>query len=252
MDIKKRTDILMNGFIAGSKNPVILGGHFALANDPKNRRAVIPAIFQEVQDEKVAEAMKHDPYMSYFPLETFQASLELLKWNSSAKLLLLVNDWQQVQDTDMPKAELRKTFYFYNKEKLPVSFHEMAKLKKMNIEQKIFRPEKENTYYNSMYWSESILRNKFKSAKYKSCSLKNACAQEFTPLLDFCEASGIDKMVAMIPATCAYPILEAVSEFKNIRDGKMDVMTVFFNKTTSLEEFWNVTASKNGKEIENL
>ena len=253
MDIKKRIDILMNGFIAGSKNPVILGGHFALANDPKNKRSVIPAIFQEVEDGPVAESMKRNPYMSYFPLETFEASLKLLKWNSSAKLLSLVNDWQQVQDTDMPKAELRKTFYFYNKDKLPKTFEKVAKEYGVDVKERMFQPTGINTYYESMYWSESILRNKFKNAAaYKSCSLKNGCAQEFTPLLDFCERSGVDKMVAMIPATCAYPILDAVNEFRNIRDGKMDVMTVFFDKTTSLEEFWNVTVFKNGIQVENI
>lgn len=246
---KNEIKILLNEFMNDAKASVILGGHFALTNDPNNTRALIPAIFQDCEDAEAADWMKKSPYMSYFPSETFSMSLDLLKAQHNAKLLLLANDWQQVKETEVSKAELRKSFYSANK--LPNLFTHLATEATVNIAERIFDPTTENTYHDSMYWSEMLLRNKFGNrAAYQSCSLKNGCAQEFTPLLDFCESKKQNKMVAMIPATCAYPILDATNEFKNVRDGKMDVMTVFFAHAVSLENFWDVTIFLNGKEME--
>ena len=249
MKIENKIRLAMREFIGNATSPVILGGHFALANDPEDTTSLIPGIFQDCETlPETSDWMKHHPYMSYFPSETFSMSLELLKECERAKLLLLVNDWQHVKETTVSKHRLRESFYMKNQ--LPTYFNDLAVKHNVEVMKSILHSPAKATYHGSFYWSETMLRNKFDShAIYKNCSLKNGCAQEFMPLLDSCESMKVDKMLAFIPATCAYPIISATDEFKNMHDGKMDIMTIFFSNSLSLEKFWDVSVFLNGKEV---
>lgn len=251
--MKNKIKTMMQQFINDSNSPVILGGHFSLMNTPGNKIQLMPAIFQDCLDKQVSDEMRQNPYMAHFPVETFAMSLELLKHNHQAKLLLLSNDWQNVKETaEFTKGELRDCYYqFISQQEIPLSYRSMSDDAGIMIDSKILHPPKGFTYHKSRYWSEQLLRNKFDNSKnYKSCSLKHGCAQEFMPLLDKLEVMGFDKLVAMIPATCAYPVIDAVNEFKNMHNGKIDIMTAFINNSLSLENFWDCSTFVNGKEVD--
>lgn len=239
---------LLHEHINRAKTPVIIGGHFALANDPTNTRLLIPAIFQDCQDPSTRIWMEKHHYMSHFPSETFSMSVDMLQVHSHARLMLLVNDWQHVKDTDVLKSKLRNDYYINNR--IPPLFEKLASNKKIDITSRIIRGPREFNQEKSIYWSEINLRNKFSSApKYKSCSLKNGCAQEVTPLFDSCEKMGVDTLVAFVPGTCAYPIIDATNEFKNMRYGSMNVLMIACTNPLSLENFWDAPVFLNGKEL---
>jgi len=246
MNSKNKIKFLSGKFLSASQSPIILGGHFALVNDPQNPSTLIPGIFQDCENTETKQWMKDHPYMSHFPVETFDVSLDLLIEHQHSKFLMLVNDWQHVTDTKLLKKELRANYYAKNT--LPKLFEAMIVNKGLSTADRILYPLKEDLVQKSIFWSEVRLRNKFSTRSvYKSCPLKNGCAQEFSPLLDSCEERRVDKMLAFIPATCAYPIMDAVNEFKKARFGKMDIMTIFISNSLSLENFWDATISFNGE-----
>ncbi len=228
-------------FLSESSASVILGGHFSLVHETPGSDILVPGIFEDCKNKKTSDWVKKHPYMSHFPTETFSITAELVKKTVGAKVLLLANDWQHVEKTTQPKSEARKEFY--RASEIPPSFAKRAMKQELNLVSKVFNPPPEMTYHHSYFFSETILRNKFDNhARYKSCSLKNGCAQEFMPLFDACEKKGFERMVAFIPATCAYPVMQAVGEFKNIYNGRMKIMSIFISDSMDMSKFWN-TAS---------
>lgn len=194
----------------------IMAGHFALVADSK-KQALIPAIHQDIEDEKLAEHVKTHPYMGDFPTETWQAGVEvlnnLLKENRETKLSILANDWQWVPTVESGlENELRQKFF--QEGQLTKSFNHSLTNKGLEA-QKIMVPFKSNDgkkLINNYFFSENGLRQRYKNYFKGTCNLDgNKCAQEFVPFLSLLAKEGFGTVVSFVPRTC-YGAIEEGSQ----------------------------------------
>ncbi|MBK5000709.1 hypothetical protein IAE37_002985 [Pseudomonas sp. S31] len=90
----------------------IMAGHFMLFFDPQGKR-LEPGIFEDIQNPMLKEAVK--TRVGIFPTYTWKLAIQLAENASinnkkSAKLILLVNDWQYVPDNKQD-TDYRTQFY---------------------------------------------------------------------------------------------------------------------------------------------
>lgn len=104
--------------------PVIMGGHFMLFEDPATGR-LVPGLIEEQRDETMRRRVAGR--VGIFPGYTWGLSLDLarefIERGAGARLLLLINDWQYVPTTGRPASELRAEFLEAFTE-LPASYQE--------------------------------------------------------------------------------------------------------------------------------
>jgi len=240
MLVKNRGDLLKVLSKEIDKNKgltVIQAGHFALIPD---NDALIPAIFQDVKNNKLKHDIKSHIYMGSFPLNTWKAGLVLASYcrknNKKSKLVILVNDWQWV-----PKAnfggENKLREIFYQSSQLPRSYKK--ELDKNDISEKNIIPfkNKNGKINNNLFFSEQKLRNQFGNYYSPQCSLDNSCAQEYIPLLLQLSKEKVKLFISFIPRTCMLPINGGSTKAKESYDLDMKIINVFANGTYK-HDFW--------------
>ena len=237
---KEEIKLYLEDIVQNSKNPIIIGGHYSLMNNLENPNELIPSIIEQLTDRDLKKLILEDPFIGIFPSETFLMSLGLLKINESARILFLVNDWQNVLMFDvMTKGQMRRNYF--QKNELPKSYLKQAEKQNINLCEKVFPAPKKMSYHGSQLFSETILRNKYENSSIlKSCPLGTSCAQEMLPLLIYCSVHTQD-FIGILPITCMEPILEACTTFKEKFNRKMKINLVFPTNPTSKEDFWNDT-----------
>lgn len=225
--------------IIGNRKAIILAGHFPIITS--NTGDTFPGIYQDIKKEsEMYSYTKKHPYMGKFPLETFKMGVSLLK-NKESKILLLVNDHQFMKKMKEPGNKVnpyREDFYLKNH--VPISYELELALKKKCPSETIWTPSPGITFHDSSWFvSEQLLRNRFSDRKkYRSCSLKSNCAQEFYPLLEEVSKTDFEVIVNFIPFSCTEPITDSTNLFKRNYNDKLDIINIFLNGTFSKKKMW--------------
>lgn len=234
----QKQDILkhLNGRIADASGRVcIMAGHFALF--PTNGHGpVIPGIFQDIKDEEIAHKVQFHPYMGLLPVETLALALSVAKENTD--FAFLVNDWQHIPKHMSTDTEnfFRKGFY-QNTTTLPDSFEKM--FLESGITKRVVNPGTFSMYGNTLFFSETRLRNYFDNhVEFKSCPLKNGCAQEYVPFVQRIAELGYTELINFIPDTCETPI-RASTEYSIENGCYINVTNIFCNGHRHKTLFWD-------------
>lgn len=219
---------------------VIQAGHFALVHDEKNDKS-IPGIFADIEDEEQRNAVKSQPYMGHFPIETLKMGIELVKYakdnGKDAKIAIFVNDWQWIKKVESGKKNKYREEYYQNP-KLPESY--IKELKANNLDESIILPSKtgDEETSNKLYFSETRLRKRFLSLFSKTCNLENECAREYVPFLDYLSNNGTRLFLSFVPETCSKAIIAGSKKSKKIYDmHSLKIINLFANGIFK-DNFW--------------
>ena len=241
MNIKKEEiEQILSLFIGESIGPVcIMAGHFSLYPESNY---LVPAIFQDIEDKTLSDLIKFHPYMGYLPIETF--SMAVNHFSEKTNFAFMVNDWQHVpKSTAAPHLmnNFRKVFYEKNHE-LPNSFKKLFAEKA--TKESIISPGKFGLSGNKIYFSESKLRQYFdNNLAIQACDLKNSCAQEYLPFIQYVESLQYQRLVSFIPGTCKAPISQSTNYA--IENGcKMQILNIYCHGGSSPDEFWERTQTE--------
>lgn len=221
------------------KSIACIAGHFALITLENGE--TVPAIHQDVTDEKAIARMKREMYMAELPLETFDMGLRL---SQQARvpfgITLLVNDHQYINKND-PGSNEANPFResFYENFLLPESYS--AKLDAFGNCDGVFllNTDDKLTYHkNRWYFSESKLRNRYHGRKeYQACNLSGECARELAPYFDHVSKYA-QMLIILAPGTCMNPINEATRYVVNNPELDLEIHSVFIFESHDLDRFW--------------
>jgi len=226
-----------------SMGPIVIqAGHFALIPNESSRH-LIPGVFNDIKNAQLQESVKFQPYMGYFPIESWKAGIELLAYakakNKTVHILLIINDWQWVPSvTSGQENPLRDEFY--KKCKLPVSFEQILSDNKCSVDDIMpMRGNKDNTYH-SLYFSEVKLRKLYQRRGYdKLCKLgSNLCAREYVPLLMELTKQNTELFISFVPKTCQEPISRGTKETKEKMNIAIRILNIFTHGISE-ESFWD-------------
>lgn len=208
---------------------ILMAGHFALVFDDKKGK-LVPGVFQDIDDKKKKKSVKENPYMGYFPLETWKMGIRLAAFakekGKNVKVAILANDWQWI-----PKAEFgeKNTLRddFYKNSEFPKSFKK--ELEKNGLDESVMLPFKtqDGKINNKLFFSEQRLRKRFVNYLAAKCDLNNQCAQEYVPFLNQLEKEKVNLLVSFIPKTCMSSIKEGTRRSKEDFGVKIKVVNVF-------------------------
>ncbi|MEX0649962.1 MAG: hypothetical protein WD200_03105 [Candidatus Andersenbacteria bacterium] len=186
----------------------IQAGHFALVHE-ENDNEVIPAIFQDIQNDEQRESIKQHPYMGHFPLESWKIGVELAKYalgiNKSAKFILMVNDWQWVKKVEHGESNPHREA-FYKNAQLPPSFVEVLATSGLSDELILPFKNQDGTISNKYFHSEMRLRKRYTRQYAVTCPLNNQCAQEYVPMLNYLNEEKVKLFLSFVPETCTEAI----------------------------------------------
>lgn len=225
--------------IPSSAKTFLLCGHYALF--PEGDK-LVPGIYQDVNDSKLREWLKMHPYSSEFPLESFRFGIELEKRiRGNTRLVSLVNDWQHVPKNNSGISENIWRTEYYKTAHLPTIYDRMLQEEGISspIDAYAEVPLEDRYYCNSLHFSETCLRNKYKTSYKSTCSLEHGCAQEFLPFLHALERMKCTHLVAVIPGTCTVPTLASIKEAREVLGLKIKIWTIYIYNPASLDDFWN-------------
>lgn len=191
----------------------IMAGHFMLFFDPQGKR-LEPGIFEDIQSPMLKEEVKSR--VGIFPTYTWKLAVQLAEHASinnkkSAKLILLINDWQYVpdnkQDTDY-RAQFYERFT-----SLPDSYLSLLAPSSTVSPSNLCESRR-----HSICFPETWLKNRFqneaarlvKQAKLEKRYLPNRPAMSE---ISFTDASGSTiPLVSCGMTGCAGEITELISE----------------------------------------
>lgn len=217
---------ILSHFDQDSKNVLIQSGHFSILFNQNG--ILIPAIKEEIFDEKLKRFVTDSNYMNDFPFVTFKNGIrlasELKSKDKNVKFAFIVNDWQWINKG----LYLSKTdrFKFFRKHTLPKIYNRLLKEYKFNNSDII----RANHFVDKgIYFSEHKLR-KVGKKKISNCS-PNSCAIEYQPFLN-CTLINFDTLVSFIPMSCKIPVLYSACNFINNQTRKIDLFHVFYDPIT--------------------
>ncbi len=219
----KVTEVIESNLNIESKNILIQSGHFSLLFNKKGK--LIPAILEEIDDEKLKEFIADSNYMNDFPTRTFNTGVEFaykLKLKSkNIKFSFIVNDWQWVNKGLYNFYTNR--FNFYKDNSLPKSYENLLKKFHFDTSDVI----KVNHYVeNNIFYSEHKLRKQGKKTM-SECS-PESCAIEYLPFLEDTLIDS-DTLISFIPMSCKTPVLYAAIRFVKEKTSKIDLFHIFYN-----------------------
>jgi len=142
-------------------NLFICGGHFALFYSDIEKK-VVPGIYQEMKNPDTSmEILEH---LGGFPFFTWRLACNLLdmgvKKVHDSKLILLINDWQQIPNYDLINPSEPNPFrdhFYYSFKVMPKTYFDEFSKYGFDINKNIFRIEKEKFYLRELH-----LRDRFK------------------------------------------------------------------------------------------
>lgn len=192
---------------------IVVAGHFMLFYDPSNMR-LIPGIFEDVENKALREQIKKR--VGIFPSYTWDLGIRvgehyLSKANRTAKLLLLINDWQYVPDSGTA-SDYRQDFYEEFKE-LPTNFRSRLKESKVISETDIFSSQR-----NPYAFPETWLKNRFQNEATRLVKAGKLQKRFLTDKPGMSEISFTDTLGNSLPLIscgmtgCAGEITEMISE----------------------------------------
>ena len=95
----------------------VMAGHFSLVHHRQTGK-LVPGVIDDIEDEATRNFVAQHHYMGSFPLETWNAGIEIVKRLRSAgrdaKLLVLVNDWQHVDSAPSGQRNADRDAFFAN------------------------------------------------------------------------------------------------------------------------------------------
>ncbi|GAB3627937.1 hypothetical protein PTE30175_04665 [Pandoraea terrae] len=225
---------------------VIMAGHFMLFFDAATKR-LVPGIFEDIENEVLKEQVRER--VGIFPTYTWDLGVLLgdhyrLQHNKSAKLLLLVNDWQYVPDSGSA-GDYRSAFYeTFNA--LPPNY--LSRLSVSNqLSEKDILPSRRHT----LTFPETWLRYRFQNAATRlvkagklqkrfladkpgkseisftdesgsslpliSCGI-TGCAGEITEMISEVHRAAGRYLVILAPAECQTPIRTGIEIALSVYD----------------------------------
>ncbi len=217
----------------------IQAGHFALINDTKSEN-VFPAIFEDIKDKKIKNAVKTHPYMGYLPLITWELGISLVKYGKETKkdvkILIIVNDWQWIKRAEKSEKNIYRDM-FYEKAELPRSYKK--ELEKNGLTEEIILPfkDKNGGVVNRLFFSETKLRKQFERYYKATCPVSHGCAQEYVPMLSRLEKENIKTFISFVPRTCQIAVNEGSVNFKKSYKSGMRTVNIFVDGIFK-KNFW--------------
>lgn len=248
---------------------VIMAGHFMLFFDAATKR-LVPGIFEDIENEILKEQVKER--VGIFPSYTWGLGVGLgdhyrLQHGKSAKLLLLVNDWQYVPDSGTA-SDYRSAFYDTFAE-LPPIYSSRLKVSDQLSEKDILSSRR-----HTLAFPETWLRYRFQNAAARlvkagklqkrfledkpgksevsftdasgsslpliSCGI-TGCAGEITEMISEVHRAGGRYLVILAPAECHTPIrtgIEIALSLYNLRSMKVLVADPGGSGEMSREEIY--------------
>lgn len=216
----------------------IQGGHFALVHDSADDH-LIPGIWQDVTDTEQRQAIKDQPYMGNFPVETFSVSISLTQhYIDRAKIAVLINDWQWVRPASDGQMNTHR-HDFYSTSEVPETYEKL--LKNVGLSSSVLLPfqtldgERSHKYF----FSESKLRNQYaNNDRFKmACPLNNACAKEFVPFVEQLYKQGKRIVINFVPVTCRAAIETSAAVMKDAGTYK-NLFLINIYPEIGRESFW--------------
>jgi len=225
-DWNKLIERIISNFEESSKNILIQSGHFSILFNQKG--ILIPAIKEEISDDKLKKFVIDSNYMNDFPLVTFRNGVRLASILKSkgknVKFAFIVNDWQWINKGLYSSKTDR--FKFFKKHSLPKIYNDLFKENTFN-QSDIIRAN--HFVDNGIYFSEHKLR-KVGKKKISNCS-PNSCAIEYLPFLHR-TLNDFDTLISFIPMSCKIPVLYSAINFIKNQTEKVDLFHVFYDPLT--------------------
>ena len=210
-----------------SKDILIQSGHFSLLYNQFGE--LIPAIKEEITDEKLKEFVSTSNYMNDFPLQTFTKSIALATSlrdkGKKINFSFIVNDWQWINKGLYSFQTERLTFY--KKQKLPL-FYETLLTENYFSDNDIL---KTNHYVkDSIYFSEHKLQKSEKKEILNFCS-PFSCSVEYLPFLKM-GSKEADTLISFIPMLCKIPVLYSTINCINSLNRDFNMFHIFYDPHT--------------------
>lgn len=225
----------------------VLAGHYSLFEE---NGILVPGIYQEVTSDQLKNSLKMNPYSSEFPLESFKFGIELRKiLGENAQFISLVNDWQNIPKNAHGEHDNPWRIKYFSESSIPESYRHLLLAHGFDSPESEFArvPKSDRFYNNQIHFSESKMRNKFRTRFSATCSITHGCAQEFVPLLVSLSDMNFKDLVAIIPGTCTLPTLEAIRYVKDTLGLSIDIWSLYIYNSIDLDVFWNTAhLYKNG------
>lgn len=223
---KSLIECVLYNFDESSNNVLIQSGHFSVLFDEYGN--LIPAIQEEIPDEKLRQFVIDSNYMNDFPLVTFRNGVSLAsilkEKHKSVKFAFIVNDWQWINKGLYSFKTDR--FKFFKKQTLPKTYTDIFYDNTFSKSDII----KANHFVDKgIYFSEHKLR-KVGKKKISNCS-PNSCAIEYLPFLN-ATLNDFDTIISFIPMSCKVPVLYSAINFIKSQSRKVDLFHVFYDPLT--------------------
>lgn len=206
-----------------SKNILIQSGHFSLLFNSQGE--LIPAVLEEINDEKLRDFVAGSSYMSDFPEKTFckgvEIAAELKRKSKNVKFSFIVNDWQWINKG--PYDFQVNRFEYYRKKSLPKFYNKLLQQYNFNFSD-IVKVAYGSEY--TIFYSENKLRKQGRKVT-SNCS-HELCAAEYLPFLKD-SLEGFDTLISFIPMLCKKPVLSAASRFIKEQSFNVDLFHIFYS-----------------------
>lgn len=216
----------------------VMAGHFSLVHH-RQTGELVPGIINDIADEATRSFVAQHHYMSNFPLETWRAGIEIVQRlrsaGRSAKLLLLVNDWQHVESASSGQRNPDRDAFFANPT-LPPALRSLLTAADLNDSDLItdIRDGKP-----CVFWSESSLRARYTRSLKKKVPVQSECAQEWVPLLTRLEELDYHALAAFVPSSCRIPVIGGTERAEECLELKLQTTSIF--PGGDRENFWENT-----------
>ncbi len=216
----------------------VMAGHFSLVHHRQTGK-LVPGVIDDIEDEATRNFVAQHHYMGSFPLETWNAGIEIVKRLRSAgrdaKLLVLVNDWQHVEAAPSGQRNSGRDAFFANLILPPTLQSEFAA---NGLNDSDLIPDSRDGK-TCIFWSESSLRARYARNLKRKVPVQSECAQEWVPLLARLEELGYHALAAFIPSSCQIPVIGGTERAEECLELKLQTTSVF--PSGANEKFWENT-----------
>jgi hypothetical protein len=212
-----------------SRKILIQSGHFSVLFNEKGK--LVPAIREEITDNRLKEFVENSDYMSDFPFTTFKQGMYLasiLKKSKEVKFVFIVNDWQWL-NKGLYSSKVNR-HEFFKSQSLPETYQNI--FERYSFETKDIIKVNHFTE-NGIYFSEHKLRKSNKK-KVSNCS-PNSCTVEYIPFLNEI-LSQYDGFVSFIPMACKIPILYSTIDYIQSQNKRIDIFHIFYDPFNEIIE----------------